>query len=158
MGVFAALLLSLPFLLFGLWLIDSPGRIELSCSRRGPCQLTRAGFFTTLESRRFETGALLGAVLERRRSARQGSENTFRAVLETTEGRFPLSTEWSARREDAEADVEAVRRFLADPARAPLRIIHDGRKLSLGIGAAFLIVGLILVGVAAWMVRRRARS
>jgi len=154
-AVLAALLLSAPFLLFGLWLVNSPGLVTLTCRPGGPCTLTRKGALSVASAQRFELAELRGASLERRRGAMQGSENTYRAVLDLPGGPQPLSSRWEAERARAQEDVDAVLGWQARPQGA-LHVEHDGRRLSLGVGSAFLAVGVLLLGIAVRIASRRS--
>ncbi len=156
-GAAACVLLALPFLVLGPYLLDAKARVELRCEPGGPCTLTRAGWLTREEAGRFTLDEIQGVRVERTRSARRDSVPIYRPELETTQGRFPLFHQWAT--EEAEATgVEAqVKRYLASPREAPLELVHDDRRASLRVGGAFTAVGLLLLAFSGWLlVRTRA--
>ncbi|HSP80520.1 MAG TPA: hypothetical protein VLQ93_18450, partial [Myxococcaceae bacterium] len=90
----AVLLLSVPFLVFGLGFLDTKARIVLECQPGGPCNLTRAGWLTEEVVGTFPLDELQEARVDRRRATRGNVDSLFRPVLVTSRGDFPLSYEW----------------------------------------------------------------
>ncbi|WP_240359195.1 hypothetical protein [Pyxidicoccus trucidator] len=156
-GAAACVLLALPFLLLGPYLLDTKARVELRCEPGGPCSLTRAGWLTREEVARFTLDEVQGVKVERTRSARRNSVPIFRPELETARGKLPLFQQWAT--DEAEATrVEArVKAWLAAPREAPLEVVRDDRHASLRVGGAFTSVGVLLLVFAGWLaVRTRA--
>lgn len=153
-GAMACVLMALPFLVLGPYLLDARARVELHCEPGGPCTLTRAGWLTREEAGRFTLAEIQGVKVERTRSARRTSVPIFRPELETAKGRFPLFHQWAT--EEAEATrVEAqVKRYLAAPADGPLDLVRDDRRASLRVGGAFTTVGLLLLAFSGWLLLR----
>lgn len=156
-GAAACVLLALPFLVLGPYLLDAKVRVELHCEPGGPCTLTRAGWLTRDEVARFTLDEIQGVRVERSRSARRTSVPIFRPELETTRGKFPLFHQWATAEADATPVAEQVRRYLASPHEGPLDVARDDRRASLRVGGAFTGVGVLLLVFATWLaVRTRA--
>ena len=156
-GAAACVLLALPFLVLGPYLLDTKGRVELRCEPGGPCTLTRAGWLTRDEVGRFTLDEIQGVTLERTRSARRKSVPIFRPELETARGKFPLFSQWATDEAEAVRAEEQVKRYLAAPQAGPLELVRDDRRASLRVGGAFTGVGALLLVLAGWLlVRTRA--
>jgi hypothetical protein len=153
-GAAACVLLALPFLVLGPYLLDTKSRLELRCEPGGPCTLTRSSWLTREEVARFTRDDIQGVKVERTRSARRNSVPIFRPELTTRQGRFPLFQQWAT--DEAEATrVEAqVKAWLAAPGAAPLEVVRDDRRASLRVGGAFSGVGVLLLVFAAWLAAR----
>ncbi|MCY1018117.1 hypothetical protein [Pyxidicoccus sp. MSG2] len=156
-GAAACVLLALPFLMLGPYLLDAKARVELRCEPGGPCTLTHAGWLTREEAGRFALDEIQGVRVERTRSARRDSVPIYRPELETTQGRFPLFHQWATDEAEATGVETQVKRYLAAPREAPLELVHDDRRASLRVGGAFTGVGLLLLAFSGWLlVRTRA--
>ncbi|MBU8897176.1 hypothetical protein DRW03_17755 [Corallococcus sp. H22C18031201] len=154
-GAGAFLLLALPFLVLGLWLMDGKSRVELRCEPSGgPCVLSRAGWLTREEVGRYPREALQGVKLDRTRSARRARQPIFRPVLETTSGPQPLASQWLEDEAEALRFVDAARAYLASPTPSAEGIVRDDRRPNLRVGGAFTGVGLVLLGVCGWLLAR----
>ena len=153
-GAAACVLLALPFLVLGPYLLDTKSRMELRCEPGGPCTLTRAGWLTREEVARFPLEQIQGVKVERTRSARRNSVPIFRPELETAQGKRPLFQQWAT--DEAEATrVEAqVKDWLAAPRQASLEVVRDDRRASLRVGGAFSGVGVLLLVFAGWLALR----
>lgn len=156
-GALAFLLLALPFLFLGLWLLDVKARVALECAPGGDCTYSRAGWLTREQVARFPPAAITGTRVERNRAGRGGT-NTWRAeVLTRDGGALPLSFRYAADEAGPRADAEAVERLRREPARG-LTLVRDERRASAGVGGAFFAVGLgtlALAGVLALRWRRQ---
>ncbi|MFP2906495.1 hypothetical protein ACLESD_15805 [Pyxidicoccus sp. 3LFB2] len=156
-GAAACVLLALPFLVLGPYLLDTKARMELRCEPGGACALTRASWLTREDVARFTRDDIQDVKVERTRSARRNSVPIFRPEVQTAQGHFPLFLQWAT--DEAEAThVEAqVKGWLAGPRDAPLEVVRDDRRASLRVGGAFTSVGVLLLVFAGWLtVRTRA--
>jgi hypothetical protein len=153
-GAAACVLLALPFLVLGPYLLDAKVRVELRCEPGGPCTLTRAGWFTRDEVARFTLDELQGVHVERGRSARRNSVPIFRPELDTARGKFPLFHQWATDEAEATPVAEQVRRYLAAPGEGPLEVVRDDRRGSLRVGGAFTGGGVLLLVFAGWLALR----
>ncbi|MFP2927974.1 hypothetical protein ACLESO_22800 [Pyxidicoccus sp. 3LG] len=153
----ACVLLALPFLVLGPYLLDVKARLELRCEPGGPCTLTRAGWLTGEEVGRFTLEEIQGVKVERSRSARRNSVPIFRPELETARGTFPLFHQWATEETEPTRVAEQVKRYLAAPREAPLDVVRDDRNASLRVGGTFSGAGVLLLAFAVWLtVRTRA--
>ncbi|MCP3137042.1 hypothetical protein [Pyxidicoccus xibeiensis] len=153
----ACVLLALPFLVLGPYLLDVKARLELRCEPGGPCTLSRAGWLTGEQVARFTLEEIQGVTVERSRSARRNSVPIFRPELLTAQGKFPLFHQWATEEAEATRVAEQVQRYLAAPREAPLEVVRDDRRASLRVGGAFSGAGLLLLAFSAWLaVRTRA--
>lgn len=150
----AALLLALPFLVLGLFMLDVKALVELRCEPGGPCVLTQAGYLTREESARFMPADVQAVRVERTRSARTESVPIFRPEVETAQGRFPLFHQWATEEAEATAVVDQVKRYLAAPQQGALELRHDDRRDSLRVGASFTGVGVLLLLFSGWLALR----
>ncbi|WP_241758852.1 hypothetical protein [Pyxidicoccus parkwayensis] len=150
----AALLLALPFLVLGLFMLDVKARIELRCEPGGPCVLTQAGYLTREEATRFDPADVQSVRVERTRSARRESVPIFRPEVETAQGRFPLFHQWATEESEATAVVDQVKQYLAAPQQGRLELSHDDRRDSLRVGASFTGVGVLLLLFSGWLALR----
>jgi hypothetical protein len=153
-GAAAFLLLALPFLVLGVWMLDMKARVELRCTPTGPCVITGEGWLTREEVGRFPREDVKGVKLERTRSARRAANPIFRPVLETAVGPRPLAYQWLEDEGEATRYVEQVRQYLQSPGTSELVMVRDDRRASLRVGGAFTGVGLALLGVCLWLVAR----
>ncbi|NTX05865.1 hypothetical protein [Myxococcus sp. CA040A] len=153
-GTAAFLLLALPFLVFGLWLLDGKSRMDLRCEPGGPCTLTRSGWLTREPLATLPLDAIQAVKVERSRSARRASVPIFRPQLETTQGKLPLFAQWATEEGEATAVKEQVERYLAAPGAGPLEVTRDDRRASLRVGGAFTGVGVALFIFSLWLAWR----
>jgi len=153
-GTVACLLLAVPFLVLGLWLLDGKSRMDLRCEPGGPCTLTRAGWLTREPVATVPLDAIQAVTVERSRSARRTSVPIFRPRLETTQGKLPLFAQWATEESEATAVKEQVERYLAAPGTGPLEVIRDDRRASLRVGGAYTGVGVALLLFSAWLAWR----
>nr|WP_211194240.1 hypothetical protein [Pyxidicoccus fallax] len=153
-GAAACVLLALPFLVLGPYLLDAKARVELRCEPGGPCTLHRAGWLTRNEVGRFNLDEIQGVKVDRTRSARRKSVPIFRPELETTRGKFPLFHQWATDEAEATRAAEQVRRYLAAPQAERLELVRDDRRASLRVGGAFTGVGTLLLVFAGWLIVR----
>ncbi len=158
----AFLLLAAPFLVFGGMMLVLKARVELRCEPGGPCALVHVSWLSEEEVERFTVGELQGAVVERNRSNRPGAEPVYRPVLETTRGKFALSSRWLKEEAQAERTARVVNLFRANPRGGKGFILfHDHRQGPMVVGSAFSAVGLLLLGVSGWLglkARRHRRA
>jgi hypothetical protein len=154
------LLLSIPFLVFGLGFLDTRARVEFRCDTGGPCELTRVGRLTREAPQHFEFRELVGARVERRRSSRE-DESIYRPVLVTQRGDFPLSAHWMEQEKQAQAVVISVERFLHTPFGPGFSMWHDDRARASRVGVLFTVTaaGVMLFGLRLlWKAVRRRRE
>lgn len=152
----AAVLLALPFLVYGIVTLDTRARVELKCASNGPCTLTREGLLTKEEVGVFPVEELRGAKVERNRKSRTSEESVWRPVLETTRGDFPLSYGWMTEERKAQRVVTVVRRYRDRPL-AGITLWHDDRAGAVRMGTAFLAVGGLLLLMSAWLALKARR-
>lgn len=153
-GAVACVLLALPFLVLGPYLLDAKVRVELRCEPGGPCTLARAGWLTRDEVGRFTLDDIQGVKVESTRSARRNRVPIFRPELETARGKFPLFHQWATDEAEAVRAKEQVERYLAAPQAGPLELVRDDRRGSLRVGGAFTGVGALLLVLAGWLSMR----
>ena len=154
------LLLSIPFLVFGLGFLDTRARVEFRCESGGPCELTRVGWLTREAPQHFEFKELVGARVDRRRSSRE-DESIYRPMLVTQRGDFPLSGHWMEEERQAQAVVISVDRFLHTPFGPGFSMWHDDRARASRVGVLFTVTaGLVLLfGLRlTWKALRRRRE
>lgn len=147
-------LLALPFLVLGLYLLDVKSLTELTCEPGGPCTLTRAGWLTRQEVGRFTLEELQGVKVERTRSARRSREPIFRPELVTSRGTFPLFSQWAKDEAEATGAEAQVRRYLDAPREAGLTLVKDDRRAALRVGGSFTGVGVALLAFSGWLALR----
>ncbi|MCP3102542.1 hypothetical protein LZ198_27075 [Myxococcus sp. K15C18031901] len=154
-GAVAFLLLALPFLVLGLWLLDVKSRMDLRCEPGGPCTLTRSGWFTREEVARLPVSDIDAVKVERSRSARRSPVPIFRPELHTkSNGKLALFAQWATTESEATAVKEQVERYLAAPTAGPLEVSRDDRRASLRVGGAFTGVGVALLVFSTWLALR----
>ncbi|MFY2560654.1 hypothetical protein ACN469_23830 [Corallococcus terminator] len=150
----AFLLLALPFLVLGLWLLDGKSRMDLRCEPGGPCTLTRSGWLTREPVATLPLESIQAVTVERSRSARRKAVPIFRPRLETTQGKLPLFAQWATEESEATAVKDQVERYLASPGKVTLEVTRDDRRSSLRVGGAFTGVGVALLIFSAWLAWR----
>ncbi len=147
-------LLALPFLVLGIYLLDVKSLTELRCEPGGPCTLTRAGWLTREEVGRFTLEELQGVKVERTYSARRNREPIFRPELVTSRGTFPLFSQWAKVEAEAVRAEEEVKRYLGAPRAGGLALVKDDRRSALRVGGAFTGVGAALLAFSGWLALR----
>jgi hypothetical protein len=155
-GAAAFLLLSAPFLIFGGMMLALKARVELRCTPGG-CALVHLSLLSQEEVERFTVQELQQAKVERNRSSRKGAEPVYRPVLETTRGRFPLSSRWLEEEQDAEHTVRILNRFIASPLSSGT-VFHDHRRGPMIVGTSFSAMGGVLLGVSLWLALKARRQ
>ena len=153
----AAVLLSLPFVVYGAVTLDTRARVELSCARLGPCTLTREGLLSKEEVGVFPLEELRGARVERSRKSRLSEEFVWRPMLETARGDLPLSYGWMPDERKARHTATVVQRYLARPFAGGVTLWHDDRAGARRLGTAFLAVGGLLLLLGAWLAFKARR-
>nr|WP_255653460.1 MULTISPECIES: hypothetical protein [unclassified Myxococcus] len=153
-GTVAFLILALPFLVLGLWLLDGKSRMDLHCAPGGPCTLTKSGWLTREPVATLPLDAIQSVKVERTKSARRKSVPIFRPELMTTQGKLPLFAQWATVESEATAVKEQVERYLASPATQSLEVTRDDRRSSLRVGGAFTGVGVGLLVFSLWLAWR----
>ncbi len=148
------LLLALPFLVLGLYLLDVKSLTELRCEPGGPCTLSRAGWLTREEVGRFTLEEIQGVKVEGTRSARRSREPIFRPELVTARGTFPLFSQWAKDEAEATAAEAQVRRYLSEPRAGGLALVKDDRRSALRVGGSFTGVGAALLAFSGWLALR----
>jgi hypothetical protein len=157
LGIVTLLLLSLPFWLLGVWLLDGRARITLDCPPTQACTLTRGGWLTREVAVRFGPGDVQALRVERLRSSRGSARLAYRPVLELARGRFPLTYRWSDSPEGSEAVVARVEAWRAAPQQG-LVLVHDERRGAALSGGVFVAFGTGLLGAALWVAARARRA
>jgi hypothetical protein len=163
-GAVAFVLLAAPFLVFGWMMFNLKGRVELECAVGGPCVLVHQSWLSRERMELFTVEELQGATVERNRSNRRGGVSLYRPVLETTRGKFPLSSRWLDEEDKAERTVRVVNAFRANPfggGGKGFLLFHDQRRGSAIVGISFTSVGVLLLGVSVWLgfkARRHRRA
>ena len=154
-GAVAFLILALPFLVLGLWLLDVKSRVDLRCEPGGPCVLTRSGWLTREQVARLAPEDITTVKVERSRSARRNPVPIFRPELHTrSNGKLALFAQWATQESEATAVKEQVERYLAAPTAGPLEVTRDDRRASLRVGGSFTGVGVALLVFSAWLALR----
>lgn len=153
----AAVLLSLPFVIYGGMTLDTRARVELQCAPNGPCTLTREGLLSKEEVGVFPLEELRGAKVERRRKSSTSEEFVWRPVLETTRGDLPLSYGWMPEERKAQYTAGVVQRYLGMPFAGGVTLWHDDRAGAVRLGTAFLVVGGLLLLLSAWLAFKARR-
>jgi hypothetical protein len=162
-GAVAFLLLAAPFLVFGFVMLNLKVRTELRCEPGGPCQLFHISMLSSERVETFMVGELKEAIVERNRSDKRDAAVLYRPVLETTRGSFPLSARWLEDEAQANHTVQVVNFFRANPGASTrgFTLFHDHRKGPFIVGISFSAVGVVLLGLSAWLAfraRRHARA
>ena len=139
------LMLALPFLFFGVWQLDQPALTDLACEGR-VCVLAREGWLTRREVAHFDADALAGARVDRRRSARLGTQE-YRPVVEVGGQKERLAHLWVKDEAGVRAQVERVQAYARDPSGA-LRMRADARRVPAIVGSVFGAVGAGLLTLA----------
>lgn len=150
----ACVLLSLPFLVLGPYLLNAKARIELRCQPGGVCLLVHTSWLTQDEVARFAVADIQDVKVERTRSARRNRVPIFRPMLVTASGEYPLFYQWATEESEATRVEAQVQQFLANPGDAPLEVVRDDRNASLRVGGAFTGAGLLLLVGTAWLTFR----
>lgn len=150
----ACVLLALPFLVLGPYLLDAKARIELRCQPGGVCLLFHSSWLSRQEVASFAVKDVQGVKVERTRSARRSSVPIFRPALVTAYGEYPLFYQWATEEPEATRVEAQVEQFLANPGDAPLEVVRDDRGASLRVGGAFTGVGVLLLLFAGWLALR----
>lgn len=153
----AAVLLSLPFLIYGAMTLDTRARVEIKCAPNGPCTLTREGLLSKEEVGVFPLEELRGAKVERNRKSRLSDEFIWRPVLETTRGDFPLSYGWMPEERKAQYAATVMTRYLGAPFAGGVTLWHDDRAGAVRLGTSFLVVGGLLLLMSAWLAFKARR-
>lgn len=153
----AAVLLSLPFFVFGVMTLDTKARVELKCAPNGPCTLTRQSFLSKEEAGVFTLDELLGAKVDRNRKSRNSEESVWRPVLQTTRGDFPLNYGWMSDERKAQYAAGVVQRFLGMPFAGGVTLWHDDRAGAARLGTSFIVVGGLLVLMSGWLAFKARR-
>lgn len=153
----AAVLLSLPFFVYGVMTLDTKARVELKCAPNGPCTLTRESLLSKEEVGVFPLEELRGAKVERNRKSRTRDESVWRPVLETTRGDFPLSHGWMSEERKAQSTAGVVQRYLGMPFAGGVTLWHDDRAGAGRMGTAFIVVGGLLVLMSGWLAFKARR-
>lgn len=152
----ALALLALPFFVFGVATLDMKSRVDFQCAPGGPCTLTRSSWLSRQEVGRFTLEELHGTRVARDRKSSTSEAFIWRPMLETARGDFPLSYAWMKDEARAESAAGAVRRYLAQPNEA-LSLTHDDRKGAGRLGTAFVLVGVAVLGLSGWLLRKARR-
>ncbi|WP_426756148.1 hypothetical protein [Myxococcus sp. Y35] len=150
----ACVLLALPFLVLGPYLLNAKARIELRCQPGGVCLLFHTSWLTRDEVASFALEDVQGVKVERTRSARRNRVPIFRPTLVTAHGEYPLFYQWATEETEATRVEAQVEQFLANPGDTPLEVVRDDRDASLRVGGAFTGVGLLLLVFATWLALR----
>ncbi|GEN11389.1 hypothetical protein SAMN05443572_114238 [Myxococcus fulvus] len=153
-GTVAFIILALPFLVLGVWLLDGKSRMDLRCGPGGPCTLTKSGWLTREPVATLPLDAIQSVKVERTKSARRKSVPIFRPELMTTQGKLPLFAQWATVEGEATAVKEQVERYLASPGSQSLEVTRDDRRSSLRVGGAFTGVGVGLLVFSLWLAWR----
>ncbi len=147
----SALLLSLPFLVYGVMTLDTKARVELQCARMGPCTLSRESLLSKETVGVFPLEELVGTKVDRNRKSRHSEEFIWRPVLQTKRGDFPLSYGWLPDEAKARHTATVVLRYLAKPFAGGVTLWHDDRAGAVRLGTAFIVVGALLLLMSAWL-------
>jgi hypothetical protein len=158
LGAVAFVLLGVPFLVFGGMMLNLKARVELRCDPGGPCTLFHLSWLGQERVGHFKLEEIQRGTVERNRD-RKGAE-LYRPVLETTGGKFPLSSRWLADGVQAERTVRVVNYFRSNPFGGGGKgfiLFHDHRRGPLIVGFSFGSVGLVLLGVSVWLALKARR-
>ncbi|XXF78226.1 hypothetical protein P2318_00270 [Myxococcaceae bacterium GXIMD 01537] len=155
-GAASIVLLALPFIVFGVAVLDMKARVEIQCEAMGPCTVTRAGWLSKEEVGRYTLEEMRGSKVERNRKSRNSDESVWRPVLETTRGDVPLSYAWMPDERKAQYAANVVLRYLNAPFRG-LTLWHDDRAGAGRLGTGFIVVGVLLLGMSAWVFLKARR-
>lgn len=156
----AFVLLGLPFLVFGLVMLNVKARVELRCDPGRGCILDQASLLSHERVGIFTFPEILGATVERNRSSKADAENLYKPVLKTTRGDFPLSSRWLDDEAQAERTARVVNLFHANPAGGAgksFTLFHDHRRGPLIVGSSFCSVSVVLFGLSLWMALKARR-
>ena len=151
------LLLSVPFLVFGLGFLDTKARVELQCEQGGPCSLTRVGWLTREAPLVFELKELQGTRIDRRRSSRSDEESIYRPMLVTTRGDFPIAAHWMEQERQAQSATLSVERFLRTPGAPGFSMWHDDRPRASRLGLLFTVTSGLVMLFGLWLTWRAVR-
>lgn len=159
-GAVAFVLLALPFLVFGVMMLNLKARVELQCEPTGPCNLIHVSMLGREQVDSFTLLEIEGATVERNRSSKGDADNVYKPVLKTTRGDFPLSSRWLEDQALAERTARTVNRFHANPLVTGGKgfvLFHDHRKGPLIVGLSFCGVGVVLLGLSVWLAFKARR-
>jgi hypothetical protein len=161
LGAVAFLLLAAPFFAFSLMMLTLKARVELACAPGGPCALVQLGWLGGRERvGSFTVDEIQGATVEHNRSSKQDAATLYRPLLKTTRGEFPLSSRWLEDEAPAERTARTVNLFRANPFAGGGKgfiLFHDHRRGPLIVGVSFGAVGLVLLGLSAWLALKARR-
>jgi hypothetical protein len=152
----AALLLSVPFFVFGVFTLDTKARVELQCVPTGPCTVTRSGLLTKEAPAVYPLQELRGVRVDRNRKSRLSEEFVWRPVLETAGGDVPLSYGWLKEERKAVHTATVMERWFAAPIQG-FTLWHDDRGGPGRLGTAFIVVGAVMVVASGWLALRARR-
>ncbi len=120
----------------------------LDCERLDPptnvgeCELSSEGIFGK-ESLSLPIASLENAEVDEKRSS--DGDRTYRVVLITSEGTFPLSPSFSSGRTDKERTAREIRSFINTNTEISLYIEQDDRLFIYLIGGVFAGFGVLLI-------------
>ncbi|WP_255217549.1 hypothetical protein, partial [Myxococcus sp. AM010] len=147
----ACVLLALPFLVLGPYLLNAKARVELRCQPGGVCLLFHSSWLTRDEVASFAMKDVQGVKVDRTRAARRNRVPIFRPTLVTAHGEYPLFFQWVTEEAVATRVEARLEQAFANPGDAPLEFVWDDRDASLRVGGAFTSVGVLLLVFAAWL-------
>ncbi|AEI63622.1 hypothetical protein [Corallococcus macrosporus] len=153
----ACVLLALPFLVLGPYLLNAKARVELRCQPGGVCLLFHSSWLTRDEVASFAMKDVRGVKVDRTRAARRNRVPIFRPTLVTAHGEYPLFFQWATEEAEATRAQAELEQALASPGGQPVVFVRDDRNASLRVGGAFSGVGLLLLVFAAWLGWRTRR-
>jgi hypothetical protein len=165
MPVVGTLLASVPFLVLGLFFLDRPAHITLSCEggAAGSCSLVRSGLFSPGAPLTFPASVLSTATVDRLRSTRDLEKSEYRPYVVVNGRREFLTYRWTKTPEAADALVARLKAFAAAPApaaageRAVLGHEDDARRGAARVGGTFTAAGVAAAVVSVLFIRRNRR-
>jgi hypothetical protein len=151
-----SLLLAVPFIIFGVFMVNTQARVELQCKPGGPCTVTRSGYLTAEAPAVYQLEDMRGVKVERNRKSRLSDEFVWRPVLETEGGDVPLSYGWMTDQRKAVYAATVLERYFSTPIQS-FTLWHDDRAGPARLGTAFIVVGLVMVGASIALALRARR-
>jgi hypothetical protein len=141
-------------------MLNLKARVEFQCEPIGPCNLIHVSMLGREKVDTFIFTEIQGATVERNRSSKGDADNLYKPVLKTTRGDFPLSARWLEDPAQAERTARAVNLFHANPMVTGGKgfiLFHDHRKGPFIVGLSFGGVGVVLLGLSAWLAFKARR-
>ncbi|WP_253816724.1 hypothetical protein, partial [Myxococcus xanthus] len=147
----ACVLLALPFLVLGPYLLSAQARVELRCQPGGVCLLFHSSWLTRHEVASFAMKDVQGVKVDRTRAARRNRVPIFRPTLVTAYGEYPLFFQWTTEEAEATRVKAQLEQAFASSSGKTVEFIRDDRNASLRVGGSFSGVGVLLLVFAAWL-------